>query len=716
MSKKLNLLLSAAAFSFIGSCGAARDLQEFQPQSALPGQVYVEPGQVPSEAMLAQLLEAELQRLGKDPQRTPAAAPGNGGAVFDLRASLIDADEDDEAESVDLIWTYRNVGDYDQNGQVNVSDLTPLAQFWQRQALYDEPESHGGINFWPSGQPLADGGVGPTELPDPGSGAANWRIAAVDGDHNGIVNLSDITPIAVAFNAVADSYGIFRREQGTENYNQVGALQIGSPGPGRPLVLQYNDPLNVEDRGVLWEYVVRPLDSAASSQGPDSNAALAVFGNEPGFPLAEMTADPTDGLIPLPVHFSAITEAAPLGSIVNHEWDLDGDGSWELETGTGTEADFTYTASGVYIARLRATDDAGRTAIAGQVITVGTAPVARIEADPPGGEVPVSILLDGRSSFSEFSTIVKYEWDLDGDGEFDVDSGPVPEFTVSFDEPGQVSVGLRVTDAIGLKGQVSLPLELTDDYDEIEPNQSAELASPIGLLILDAAPLSVAGSVGSGGYSGDQSDWWSFEVPQGCQLDLTAEVTGLDPILRVRVVDVEGTLSIAEMSNLESIKQLSRGLKGAGVFYLQVLNEHTVTGLDYDYSLALQITELSLDESENNDSAAQADDLGSVTSGILPGIWGNLGPGGTDGDDEDWYAFTILDTDDYSFGMDFFHRDADLELALYDATGTVLFGVSETVTDRERIDLSLDPGEYRLRCYRNEGGNAFYQLSLFRTP
>src|SRR5690606_7011804 len=105
------------------------------------------------------LLSTELARLGKDPQRTAMAAPGNGGKVFNLRANLVDADEDEEGESVDLSWVYRNVGDYDLNGLVNVSDLTPLAQYWQQQVVYDDPVSHAGIGHWPSGQPLADGGV-----------------------------------------------------------------------------------------------------------------------------------------------------------------------------------------------------------------------------------------------------------------------------------------------------------------------------------------------------------------------------------------------------------------------------------------------------------------------------------------------------------------------------------------------------------------------------
>jgi hypothetical protein len=672
--------------------------------------------ELPEPARLEGLLLAELQRLGKSSERSAQVAVGMGGTVFNLQAHLIDADENDEGESVNLSWSYRNDGDYDQNGQVTVSDLTPLAQFWQKQAIYDDPAIHGGIDYWPSGQPLADGAVAPGALPAAGSGADNWRIAQVDGDSNGLVSLSDITPIAIAFGASVTSYEILRREEGTEEYSTLASLELPSAGAGRPLTLVYNDPLNVEDRGRLWEYVVQPFDGISSESGPQSNAALAVFGDDNIYPLAQMLADPTEGTIPLTVQFSALTEAAPLGSIINHEWDLDGDGNYELETGTDTLAEYTYDHSGVYIARLRATDDAARTAIAGKVITVGTAPVAVLKADPPGGEVPVQIHLDGRGSYSELGELVKYEWDLDGDGTFEIDAGPVPEMFVDFDVPGTVQIGLRVTDNIGLMALDTLELELRDDYDEVEPNLNFGTATFAGSLQLDTAPLMLRGNVGVGGYSGDQSDWYRFSVPTGCELTLIAETAGLDPILRVRIIDSDGQRLLASIDNLESVKQVTRGLRGAASYYLEVVNQHTITGLHYDYSLSMEITALTLDESENNDSALQADDLGLLNASILPGIWGSLGPDGVDGDDEDWYAFSINTADEYSFGLDFFHRDADLELALYGADGIVLFGVSESVTDGERIDVALEPGAYRLRCYRRDGGTAFYQLSLFFTP
>jgi hypothetical protein len=124
-------------------------------------------------------LNAELARLGKDPAKTASIAPsGSDNAVFDLSAVLVDAAGDPlspedisagaEVSGVRLDWTERLTGDYDQNGEVNIGDLTPMAQYWQAAVSYDEPALHGGFERWPSGNPE-----------DPGSAATSSGAAVL---------------------------------------------------------------------------------------------------------------------------------------------------------------------------------------------------------------------------------------------------------------------------------------------------------------------------------------------------------------------------------------------------------------------------------------------------------------------------------------------------------------------------------------------------------
>jgi len=55
------------------------------------------------------------------------------------------------------------------------------------------------------------------------------------------------------------------------------------------------------------------------------------------------------------------TSSAPFGRQVKHEWDLDGDGVYELNTGTFPEAHHVYSQAGHYTARLRVTSELGGT-------------------------------------------------------------------------------------------------------------------------------------------------------------------------------------------------------------------------------------------------------------------------------------------------------------------------------------------------------------------
>ncbi len=85
-------------------------------------------------------------------------------AVDDLRFDTTDTDT--------LLWTYKSPGDYDQNREVNISDIVPV-----------------GLYF---GATSADG---------------NWNAARVaDGDSNGEVNVSDLTPIGLHYLKTVDGY------------------------------------------------------------------------------------------------------------------------------------------------------------------------------------------------------------------------------------------------------------------------------------------------------------------------------------------------------------------------------------------------------------------------------------------------------------------------------------------------------------------------------
>jgi glucose/arabinose dehydrogenase/PKD repeat protein len=99
--------------------------------------------------------------------------------------------------------------------------------------------------------------------------------------------------------------------------------------------------------------------------------------NQP--PTAVITANPTNGPIPLTVSFDGTRSSDPEGKPLTYSWDLNGDGTYG--DATGPTASYTYTTAGVYHPSLRVTDDQGATDTTAVTVTAGnTAPVATIDS------------------------------------------------------------------------------------------------------------------------------------------------------------------------------------------------------------------------------------------------------------------------------------------------------------------------------------------------
>jgi hypothetical protein len=149
----------------------------------------------------------------------------------------------------------------------------------------------------------------------------------------------------------------------------------------------------------------------------------------------------------------------PTKEIVNWEWDLDSDGTYD---GNGPFISTSFASIGNYPVKLRVTDNNTPPKTAETIVTilVTTPPIAPTAAgDGPYIFCPgVKWFLDGRKSVNPDEgqheagnypgdTIQEYAWDLDGDHTFDV-FGPTPDVTAWFAAkgPGSYLVTLRVTD------------------------------------------------------------------------------------------------------------------------------------------------------------------------------------------------------------------------------------------------------------------------------
>ncbi len=215
----------------------------------------------PTTAQLQAELMAEFARLGLEADKIAAAAPdGPRSAVCDLSARRAGSGTDYSAE---LSWTEQACGDYDENGVVGLSDLTPLGIHWLKTVAYAA-----GI---PAGDPADDGGVGAGKPPAAGSGAQNWRLARIDGNHDGVLNIGDITPLAVHWNKRLDGYRVYQRLAGMQDWTLLGVLAPRPPvDPTRPVRYSYTTQVGAPGH---YEFLVTAYDQQNDDAGAESNLA-----------------------------------------------------------------------------------------------------------------------------------------------------------------------------------------------------------------------------------------------------------------------------------------------------------------------------------------------------------------------------------------------------------------------------------------------------------
>jgi PKD repeat protein len=173
-----------------------------------------------------------------------------------------------------------------------------------------------------------------------------------------------------------------------------------------------------------------------------------VGGGEP--PLASFTATPNPAQTGEQVNLDGSASSDPDGTIAKYEWDLDGNGSFETETGTEALASRTFAAAGSYDVRLRVTDSSGNKSTTLRTVTVtNRAPVSSFTATPSAVNKGQLVNFDASASSDPDGTIAKYEWDLDGNGSFETNTGTTPTASRSYSAAGPVETKLRVTDDKG---------------------------------------------------------------------------------------------------------------------------------------------------------------------------------------------------------------------------------------------------------------------------
>jgi PKD repeat protein len=198
-------------------------------------------------------------------------------------------------------------------------------------------------------------------------------------------------------------------------------------------------------KGDLDEVAI--YDRALTPATAASHYAVAAHNNSPE---ASFTASPNPALTNSTVSFDASASTDPEGAVAKYEWDLDGNGTYETNTGAAPTVTRSYSIPGDRAIGLRVTDNEGATATTSRTLTIqNQLPTASFTVSPNPVLSGVSTTLNASASIDPDGTIAKYEWDLDGNGTYETDTGTTASKVTSYATPGERVVGLRVTDNSG---------------------------------------------------------------------------------------------------------------------------------------------------------------------------------------------------------------------------------------------------------------------------
>jgi YD repeat-containing protein len=173
-------------------------------------------------------------------------------------------------------------------------------------------------------------------------------------------------------------------------------------------------------------------------------------------PVAAFTATPNPVKAGSTVTFNGAGSSDPDGTITKYQWDLDGNGSYETDTGSNPQTTKVYASASTVDVRLRVTDNGGGTDTEVKTVTVGNSPpTAAFTATPNPANVGQAVAFNAAGTTDVDGTIAKYEWDLDGNGSYETDTGTTAQTSKSYAAAGNVNVGLKVTDDDGLTNTVA---------------------------------------------------------------------------------------------------------------------------------------------------------------------------------------------------------------------------------------------------------------------
>jgi PKD repeat protein len=302
------------------------------------------------------------------------------------------------------------------------------------------------------GQPIGVFGPGTTTVHHAFAGIATNHTIAAAFNHPPTIGLrvsatNGIAPLRVLFDFTAstDADGnIVRAEvdrSGDDTYD------ASCEGAGQVLV-EFGAPGRFTSQArIIDAYGITSQDTVT----------IEVFGAAPDASLSVQPTNPVAGTMVLLV---GTNSTAAIGhQIAIYEWDIDGNGAYEIISQTGSVS-CAYGTTGQYPVVLRVTDDQGLQDSASTLITVTPAtlpPTVVLSANPDYGEVPAFIRFIAAASDDGYAT--QFRWDFNGDGTIDMLS-TTSSVSHVYTQVGNFQAKVTVVDDSGLSASATVSIAI----------------------------------------------------------------------------------------------------------------------------------------------------------------------------------------------------------------------------------------------------------------
>jgi hypothetical protein len=245
--------------------------------------------------------------------------------------------------------------------------------------------------------------------------------------------------------------------------NNVDAARHITPDAGRSTCTLSRSYSNLADGVHVFEVV--SIDEVGDSSDPAAARRTFLVDTQPpgAFDLAAPADGATTGTTPS-LSWSAASDATAVTyDVIVDDKTVQTVDAGACADGTCTTTLATPLVTGTRTWKVRAKDVLGHPteSASARRITVVDPPTARLTIAPNPALVARTVSFDGSASADATHTIAKYEWDLDGDGKFERDTGASAKTTHAYSSARTVNVSLRVTDSQGSTGTTTTAMRIS---------------------------------------------------------------------------------------------------------------------------------------------------------------------------------------------------------------------------------------------------------------